>query len=234
MSITSKKSAPPLPPRPSARRGAATTAGRARKAATASPDVAAADAALDVRDRILRTASTLFYERGVRAVGVDLVVLEATVAKASLYRYFPTKDDLIVAFLEREDLEFWAQWNEVTAPHSGDPAAELDALMQWIGERIARSNYRGCPQINVAAEFAEQDHPARQVAQRHMQELRRRLEEIARRLNVRRAKPLAAQLAVLVNGAFVSSGLLGPQEATGVLRGALKALLHGAKADQGA
>ena len=183
---------------------ATTTTGRARKAAPASVNGAATDATLDVRDRILLTASTLFYERGVRAVGVDLVVLEATVAKASLYRYFPTKDDLIVAFLEREDLEFWAQWNEVTAPHSGDPAGELDALMQWIGERIARSNYRGCPQINVAAELAEQDHPARQVAQRHMQELRRRLEEIAKRLHVRRPKPLAAQLAVLVNGAFVS------------------------------
>lgn len=233
MSITSKKPAP-SPPRPAPGLGAAATVRRARKAVPGGGDGAATEAALDVRDRILLTASTLFYERGVRAVGVDLVVLEATVAKTSLYRYFPTKDDLIVAFLEREDLEFWAQWNEVTAPHSRDPAGELDALMQWIGERIARSNYRGCPQINVAAEFAEQDHPARQVAQRHMHELRRRLEEIAKRLNVRRPKPLAAQLAVLINGAFVSSGLLGAEEATGVLRGALKALLNGAKADKGA
>ena len=108
----------------------------------------------DVRDRILDTASTLFYERGVRAVGVDLVVMEAAVAKTSLYRYFPTKDDLIVAFLEREDLEFWAQWDSVAEQYGGDPAGELDAHMRWIGERLARSNYRGCPQINVAAEFA--------------------------------------------------------------------------------
>jgi len=167
----------------------------------------------------------LFYERGVRAVGVDLVVLQAAVAKTSLYRYFPTKDDLIVAFLEREDQEFWAQWDGVAAQYADDPAAELDAHMRWIGERLARSNYRGCPQINVAAEFAEQDHPARQVSLRHMQALRSRLHEIAKRLNVPRPKALAAQLAVLINGAFVSSGLLTPEEATGVLRGALKALL---------
>ncbi len=191
---------------------------------------AAVEPVPEVRDRILDTASRLFYERGVRAVGVDLVVLEAAVAKASLYRYFPTKDDLIVAFLEREDLEFWAQWDGVAMQYPDDPAGELDAQMRWIGERLARSNYRGCPQINAAAEFAEQDHPARQVSLRHMQALRGRLLDVAKRLSVPRPKQLAAQLAVLVNGAFVSSGLLGADEATGVLRAALKALLAGARA----
>jgi AcrR family transcriptional regulator len=183
----------------------------------------------DVRERILNTASALFYKRGVRAVGVDLVVLEADVAKTSLYRYFPTKDDLIVAFLEREDIEFWEQWDKVAGQHADDPAAELDAHMLWIGERLARSNYRGCPQINVAAEFAEHNHPARQVAHKHMQALRSRLQEIATRLNASKPDQLAAQLAVLVNGAFVSSGLLAPDEATEVLRAALKALLIGAR-----
>jgi AcrR family transcriptional regulator len=191
---------------------------------------ASADLVLDVRDRILGTASTLFYERGVRAVGVDTIVLEAAVAKTSLYRYFPTKDDLIVAFLEREDLEFWTHWDQVAQQWPDDPAGELDAHMRWIGERLARSNYRGCPQINVAAEFSEQDHPARMASQRHMQALRSRLHDIARRLNAARPKQLAAQLAVLINGAFVSSGLLSPEETAGVLRGALKALLAGARA----
>ena len=190
----------------------------------------AAEPVPEVRDRILDTASRLFYGRGVRAVGVDLVVLEAAVAKTSLYRYFPTKDDLIVAFLEREDLEFWAQWDGVAAQFSDDPAGELDTHMLWIGERLARSNYRGCPQINVASEFAEPDHPARQVSRRHMQALRDRLLNIAQRLGAARPEQLAAQLAVLVNGAFVSSGLLDPEEATGVLRTALQALLAGAQA----
>ncbi len=182
----------------------------------------------EVRQRILDTASDLFYQRGVRAVGVDLVVQEAAVAKTSLYRYFPTKDDLIVAFLEREDVAFWAQWDEVGANHRNDPAKELDAHMRWIGERLARSNYRGCPQINVAAEFAEVDHPARQASQRHMQVLRERLLKIATRLNAARPQQLAAQLAILVNGAFVSSGLLSPEESPRILQGAVKALLGNA------
>jgi AcrR family transcriptional regulator len=192
-------------------------------------EAAPVEPAPDVRSRILDTASRLFYERSVRAVGVDLVVLEAAVAKTSLYRYFPTKDDLIVAFLEREDLEFWAQWDSVALKFPADPAGELDAHMRWIGERLGRSNYRGCPQINVAAEFAEQDHPARQVSRRHMQALRARLLAIAKRLKAPRPDPLAAQLAVLVNGAFVSSGLLGADEAPGVLAAASKALLVGAR-----
>ncbi|MDR7150104.1 AcrR family transcriptional regulator [Hydrogenophaga palleronii] len=188
-----------------------------------------AEPALDVRNRILETASRLFYERGVRAVGVDLVVLEAAVAKTSLYRYFPTKDDLIVAFLEREDLEFWEQWNRVATQFPEDPLEELDAHMRWIGERLARSNYRGCPQINVAAEFAEQDHPSRQVSRRHMQMLRERLLHTAQRLKVSQPDQLAAQLAVFVNGAFVSSGLLSAAEATTVLQSAVKALVAAAR-----
>ena len=179
----------------------------------------------DVRQRILDTASTLFYERGVRAVGVDLVVDESGVAKTSLYRHFRTKDDLIVAFLEREDAEFWAQWDEVAARHADDPVAEIEAHMRWIGKRLARANYRGCPQINVAAEFAEAEHPSRVVSREHMQAMRKRLAEIARKSGAARPGELAAQLGVLVNGAFVSAAMLSPEEATRVLLGAARALL---------
>ncbi len=182
----------------------------------------------DLREHLLRTASALFYARGVRAVGVDLVIQEAGVAKTSLYRHFPTKDDLIVAFLEREDVEFWGSWDTVTAQHAGDPMGELEAHMRWIGERLARSNYRGCPQINVAAEFAEPDHPARHVSRKHMRALRARLEALARGLNVARPQELGAQLALLVNGAFVSSGLLAPEEATDVLLASARALCRAA------
>jgi len=90
----------------------------------------------EVRDRILWTASTLFYQRGVRAVGVDLVVEEAGVAKTSLYRHFRTKDDLIAALLEREDEDFWNSWNRVTELHKTDPAADLEAHLDWIAERL--------------------------------------------------------------------------------------------------
>lgn len=179
----------------------------------------------EVRDRILETASALFNRRGVRAVGVDLVVEKSGVAKTSLYRHFGTKDDLIAAFLKREDLDFWSTWDRVTEEHSGNPLAELDAHFEWIGERVGRDNYRGCPQINTAAEFPEADHPARKVAEAHMREMRRRLKTIAEGLAVIEADRLAGQLAVLINGAFVSMQLFEPGEATDLLRHAARAMV---------
>ncbi|HTW85429.1 MAG TPA: helix-turn-helix domain-containing protein [Candidatus Sulfotelmatobacter sp.] len=186
-------------------------------------------ATTDPRERILATAAELFYREGVHAVGVDRVVEVAGVAKTSLYRHFGTKDELIAAFLRREDEDFWAHWDAVARAHAGDPHAELDAHMAWIGERLARPNYRGCPQLNVAAEFPAADHPARVVAAAHKQALRGRLEAIARRLEVAHPAELAAQLLVLINGAFVSAQVLAADEATPVLRAAAQALVAAAR-----
>lgn len=183
----------------------------------------------DVRNRILKTASALFYRDGVRAVGVDLIVARAGVAKTSLYRHFRTKDDLVAAFLEREDRAFWAGWDHVAARYRDDPAAELDAHLDWIGERVGRPNYRGCPQLNVAAEFPEPDHPARKVAAAHKRELRHRLKAIAERLGAVRPDELAGQVSVLINGAFVSSPIFETGEATPLLRRAVSALIEAAR-----
>jgi AcrR family transcriptional regulator len=186
---------------------------------------ALSDAPAEVRARILEAACTLFYQRGVRAVGVDLVVEKAGVAKTSLYRHFGTKDDLIAAFLAREDEDFWGTWDRVAAQHRDDAAAELDAHLGWIGERVGRPNYRGCPQINVAAEFPETDHPARKVAAAHKRQMRRRLKGLAERLGAARPDELAGQLSLLINGAFVSAQIFKPGEATPLLRNTAQALI---------
>jgi len=178
-----------------------------------------------VRDKILETASDLFYKQGIRAVGVDLVVEKAGVAKTSLYRHFGTKDDLVAAFLERADLDFWSEWDRVTEQHADNARAELDAQLDWIGERAGQPDYRGCPQINVVAEFPDADHPARKVAKAHKRELRRRLKGIAERLNSTSPDELAGQLVVLVNGAFVSTQIFEPGEAAPLLRRAAEALI---------
>jgi len=185
----------------------------------------------EVRLRVLETASELFYRLGVRAVGVDMIVAEAGVAKTSLYRHFRTKDDLIAAFLQREDEDFWRVWDGVAQRHAGerDAEAELEAHMGWIGERAGRPNYRGCPQINVAAEFPDPAHPARTVARMHKEELRQRLKAIAERLGAKRPEELALQLAVLVNGAFVSSTLFSPENAVPTLLAMSRSLVATAR-----
>ncbi len=173
-----------------------------------SQPVKAPDDATSVRDRILQTASALFYQEGTRAVGVDLIVERTGVAKTSLYRYFPTKDHLIKEFLASEDRDFWQQWDKVSDTHAKRPEQELDAQLQWIGERIARAAYRGCPQINIAAEYADENHPARLVAVAHKAELRRRLTIVARNMKLRQPEHFALQMAIVIDGALSSGRAL--------------------------
>lgn len=182
-----------------------------------------------MRDRILGTASALFYRQGVHAVGVDLVVEQAGVAKTSLYRHFRTKDDLVAAFLRREDADFWRTWEQVAQRHQDDPVAELEAHLDWIGERVGKPGYRGCPQLNVAAEFPDSAHPARKVAAAHKRELRRRLKGIAGRLRVKRPDDLAGQLSMLINGAFVSSQVFASGEAARLLQSTARVLITAAR-----
>lgn len=180
----------------------------------------------DTAARILATASRLFYAHGVRAVGVEWIVQESGIAKTSLYRHFATKDDLVAAFLEREDREFWTQWNAVVHAAAGDPVRELMALLDWIGQRVGRKGYRGCPQINVAAEFSDPDHPARTLRKRHKLEMFERLQAIVDRIGAGHAADVAHQLALLIDGAFTSDGRLPRAGATRILQSAARALLE--------
>ncbi|HTX23295.1 MAG TPA: TetR/AcrR family transcriptional regulator [Steroidobacteraceae bacterium] len=188
---------------------------------------------LDTAARVLATAARLFYAHGVRAVGVEWIVSESGVAKTSLYRHFRTKDDLIAAFLEREDREFWMQWNEVVSPVAGDPMRELLALLDWIGQRVSRDGYRGCPQINVAAEFSDPDHPARKIRARHKAAMFERLRTLVRRIGRSHPVDVAYQIALLIDGAFASDGRLSRVGATRILQSAARALI-GADGARGA
>lgn len=179
----------------------------------------------DTAERVLATAARLFYEHGVRAVGVEWIVAESGVAKTSLYRHFGTKDELIAAFLEREDREFWIQWDAVVNSAAGNPTRELIALLDWVGQRVSRNGYRGCPQINVAAEFSDPDHPARRIRARHKEAMFARLKVLVSRMGVRSADDVAHQIALLIDGAFTSDGRLSHVGASRILQSAVRALV---------
>lgn len=200
----------------------------AETAEAAAPERAASGA----RARILETATQLFYQEGVRAVGVDLVVERSGVAKTSLYRHFATKDDLVVAFLEREDAEYWSDWEAVSAQANADAEAdaetELHAHLRWIARHIAGPRYRGCPFLNVATEFPTLAHPARTVTTRHKTELHRRLGQLAKKMGVRKPDALADQLVLLIDGAYMNGQLLGKKGAVHALEAAGLALIQAA------
>jgi len=181
-----------------------------------------------LRERILSTASKLFYKNGVHAVGVDLVVKESGIAKTSLYRHFGSKDSLVAAFLEEEDADFWRQWDAIAARHRENPAAELDAYTDWMTARLRRPGYRGCPQLNVAAELPDPKHPARRVARAHEEKMRERFASLARRLGLRRPGEIGAQLALIFDGAFISAPVSDGDQLAATFKKTVRTLLKAA------
>src|SRR5271168_2042298 len=155
---------------------------------------------VSARERILATASALFYREGIRAIGVDTVVEQSGVSKATLYRVFESKDALIAAFAAEQDRLFWGRWDQIEEQHADDPRALLEALLSGIAERIGRPAYRGCPFCNLATEFPDKNHPGRVVAQGNKEELRARLAIIVAKLGARDPDRTASQIALIING----------------------------------
>jgi AcrR family transcriptional regulator len=167
------------------------------------------------RDKVFEVAADLFYREGVRAVGVEAIVKAAGVAKISLYRNFPSKDELVVAYLKERQSQFWQHWDEAFDKHEGEPRAQLQAIMAYLAQRTTQRGYRGCPFINFSAEFPDPAHPGRQVAKAVKREMRERFVKIAEALGARRPQQLADGLLLLVEGAYaisqtLASGLYGP------------------------
>jgi AcrR family transcriptional regulator len=114
------------------------------------------------RDRVLATASALFYAEGVHAVGVDRIIAAAGVAKATFYHHFPAKDELVCAYLERE---YGRQRAALEAAHreAGDPRAALLGIFELLVRNAADPQFRGCPFTNAAAEYPDPAHPVRRT-----------------------------------------------------------------------
>lgn len=160
------------------------------------------------RDRLLETAGALFYRHGFQAVGIDRILAESGVAKMTLYRHFASKDELIAAYLERADHEFWAR-AEAAMASAVAPEAQLLALFDALASHATGPECLGCPFQGAALAFPELDHPAHRWALRNKIALRDRLAELARQAGLRAPGSLAAQLLLLMDGAWVAARVFG-------------------------
>jgi len=179
---------------------------------------------LPVRERILETAQRLFYRDGFRAVGIDTIIAEAGIAKMSLYRHFPSKDDLIVAYLEESNRQFW-KWIEGATAGADDPADRLVAMFEAIEKLSVSPECFGCTFQGTAAEFPDRDHPGHQVAQAHKKEVRDRFAELAGQAGLRDPDELGNQLLLLMDGAWVAARMFGPRSPATGLTAAARALI---------
>ena len=165
---------------------------------------------LSARERILATASDLFYREGIRAIGVDTIVERSGVSKTSLYRQFESKDALITAVAAEQDRLFWVWWDRIEKQHAKDPRALLGALLSEIARRIGRPAYRGCPFLNLATEFPDDNHPGRVVARGNKEEMRARLVVILGKLGAGDPNRVATQIGLIINGAYVTGLMAEP------------------------
>jgi len=177
-------------------------------------------------DRILKSARELFYEQGIRAVGVDEIVANAGVTKPSLYRSYSSKDELAAAYLELYETEFWARFNGAMGQDAADPKAQLLAYLDQLAERSVATDYRGCGLSNAAVEYPEPDHPARLVGQRHKRDFRKRLREMAAKMGASDAAFLGDALMLLIEGAFLSGQMFHGQGPSGSVARAARLMIE--------
>jgi AcrR family transcriptional regulator len=189
------------------------------------PFPASVPAEAPARERIFAVAKDMFYRRGIRAVGVETICAEAGATKMSLYRTYPSKDELVAAYLRDRDGKYWGWWDRTVAAHPGNARAQLVAVFESIASKAMRPDYRGCPFTNAAIEFPEPDHPGRAVAAENKRELRARLRDLAKQAGARDAAALADGLLLLAEGAYTISQTLGPSGPTKHLVAAVEALI---------
>jgi AcrR family transcriptional regulator len=120
----------------------------------------------EARQRLLSTASDLFYREGIHSVGVDRVVITAGVTRATFYRHFPSKEDLVEAYLAREDSSFRRVVSEALARETG-PDELLELIIQGIADDVTYNHTRGCPFINASAEYPDPESPVRIAIRAH-------------------------------------------------------------------
>jgi AcrR family transcriptional regulator len=157
------------------------------------------------RERILETAYELFSRRGVRDVGVDEVIEHANVAKATLYRHFPSKDELVLAFLERRE-ELWTKgWVEAEARRRGaTPEEQLLAIFDLFDEWFHRDDFEACSFVNVLLEMTP-THPLGQASVRHLENIRTVVRTLAEEAGLRSPGEFARSWHILMKGSIVQA-----------------------------
>jgi AcrR family transcriptional regulator len=158
------------------------------------------------RERVMRAAYDLFSRLGTRTVGVDAVIGEAGVAKMTLYRNFASKDDLILAFLERRETQWTHGWVRAESQRRGDtPARRLLAIFELFGEWFARPDFEGCSFVTTLLEVTNRDSAVRQACVKHLANIRSYLYELATEAGVTDPDAFARQWHILMKGSIVAA-----------------------------
>ena len=162
------------------------------------------------RARLIDTATRLFYAEGIHAVGVDRVIAEAEVTRATLYKQFGGKENLVLAYLHNEDENLRTMFAAAGASVT-DPEGLLDAVVEGIAADIRLRHTRGCPFINAAAEYPDAEGAVRRLIDEHREWFRGTLQSVAETAGLEQPAEVAASLVLLRDAALVGGYLDGEE-----------------------
>jgi AcrR family transcriptional regulator len=157
------------------------------------------------RERLLGVAAELFYRDGIRAVGVEAIAEAAGTNKMTLYRHFPSKDELVAEYLRQAATESDRCWHAFERSHPGDPLAQIRAWLAEVADHLANAGERGCALANAAIELPDKSHPARPVIENYKIAQRNRLIDLCERAGLTEPEMLADELHLLLEGARVAA-----------------------------
>lgn len=179
--------------------------------------------------RILETANELFYDDGIRTVGVDRLISASSVTKATFYKHYGSKDRLISEYVAYRHRTAAGDLAELAATHA-KPAALLHALMEAIVAEVSRPGFRGCPFLNAAAEFTEPGDPVRRAVEQHRDWYLDVLEQLLRDMGHPMSGDAADDLILARDGAMAGGYAGDPIAATTAMVRAFERVIAGAKA----
>ncbi|MEC4748772.1 TetR/AcrR family transcriptional regulator [Methylomicrobium sp. Wu6] len=179
----------------------------------------------NLKERILQTASELFYRQGIRATGVDAIVKAAGTTKMSLYHYFPSKHDLVLAHLQKSADAMRERILTGIAERAAEPKTNLLAVFDIFGELLTLDEFRGCPFINAATEASVDEEAFKQVSADFYRKFRLHLAELAAAAEAKQPDMLARQLVLLISGAIIAEQMQRDSGAMGVARHAAEILI---------
>lgn len=167
------------------------------------------DEKIPPRTRLLTAAAELFYRQGIRAVGVEAIAEAAGTNKMTLYRHFPSKDELVAEYLRCLAEKAKAEYVALEDKYPGQPRAQLAAWLRSVADHCSDVKERGCALVNAAVELPEADHPARRVIEEYKNAQRTWLIRVCEAAGLAEPEMLADELFLLIEGARVTAQSLG-------------------------
>jgi AcrR family transcriptional regulator len=181
-----------------------------------------------LKDKILDVSTDLFQTRGINSTGVDTIVAVAGTTKMTLYKYYRSKEDLVLEVLKKSQSDFQGWLDEKLNANSKKPSDKIQQLFDFIEEWITSPSFLGVAFIKASAEFPNEENPIHQLSSKQSREFRQYINQLASEANIKDAEGLALQLSLLFEGAVQAEQMKRGSGAIKYAKKAAKILIDGA------